>query len=174
MLQRDVDVPSVNTVYIHSVITLLGRPAHQLVTANIESANHVAATKCIQTCRRDQEVELSFRPIVRMGKKCDLSDFDRGMVVGAWQGGLGKSQILLIFWDCQALVCREWCEWHICGQKCVVNERGQRRRARLVDADRKVTVTEITTHYNSGMQKSIFEHRTCQSSKRIGCSRLNK
>ena len=43
-------------------------------------------------------------------------------------------------------------------QKCPVNERGQRRRARLVKADRKVK--QITTHYNSGMQKSISEHTT--------------
>ena len=27
------------------------------------------------------------------------------------------------------------------------------REVRLVKADRKVTVTQITTHYNSGMQK---------------------
>ena len=27
-----------------------------------------------------------------MGKKCDLSDFDRGMIVGARQGGLSISE----------------------------------------------------------------------------------
>ena len=53
----------------------------------IESANHVAATKCIQACRHGQEVQLFFRPNVGMGKKCDLSDFDSGMIVGARQGG---------------------------------------------------------------------------------------
>ena len=36
--------------------------------------------------------------------------------------------------------------------------RGQWRRARLIKADRKVTVTQITAHYNSGTQKSISEH----------------
>ena len=40
---------------------------------------------------------------------------------------------------------------------------GQRRRARLVEADRKVTVMQITMNYNSGMQKSITEHTTYQS-----------
>ena len=44
------------------------------------------------------------------------------------------------------------------GQKHVILERGQRRRARLVKADRKVTVTQIATHYSSSMQKSISEH----------------
>ena len=33
------------------------------------------------------------------------------------------------------------------------------RRARVVKADRKVTVTQITAHYNSVMQKSISEVR---------------
>ena len=66
-------------------------------------------------------------------------------------------------------------EQQFCRQKRLVNERGQRRRARLVKADRKVTVTQITTHYNSGMQKSISEHTTHQTSKWIGYSsrRLN-
>ena len=50
----------------------------------------------------------------------------------------------------------------------LVNERGQRRRARLVEADRKVTVTQITTRYNSGMQKSISER--VKTSKWIGYS----
>ena len=36
--------------------------------------------------------------------------------------------------------------------------RGQRRRARLVKAERKVRVTQITTHCNSGVQKSILEN----------------
>ena len=52
----------------------------------------------------------------------------------------------------------------------LVNERGQWRRARLVNADRKVTAIQITTHYNSGMKKSISEHTTCQTSKWIGYS----
>ena len=34
------------------------------------------------------------------------------------------------------------------------------KKPRLVEADRKVTVTQITMHYNSGMQKSISEHTT--------------
>ena len=66
-----------------------------------KSANHVAATKCIQACRHDQEVQLFFRPNVRMGKKCDLSDFARGMIVG--EGGLRISETA----DLLGL-CRKW------------------------------------------------------------------
>ena len=85
------------------------------------------------------------------GRKCDLRDFDHGMIVGARQGGLGISEtadLLGFSRTTVSRVCREWCEkqktsteQQFCGQKGLVNERGQRRRARLVKADRKVTVT---------------------------------
>ena len=52
----------------------------------------MAATKGIKACRCGQEVQLFFRPNVRMGKKCDRSDFDHGMIVGARQGGLSISE----------------------------------------------------------------------------------
>ena len=75
------------------------------------------------------------------------------------------SQKLLISWDFQSLEFAEngaknkktsnaqlFCK----AEMREVNEIGQWRRVRLVKADRKVTVTQITTHSNSGMQKSIF------------------
>ena len=51
----------------------------------------MAGTKCLQAFRHGQEAQLFFRPNVRKGKKRDLSDFDRGMIVGARQGGLSMS-----------------------------------------------------------------------------------
>ena len=46
---------------------------------------------------------------------------------------------------------------------------------RLVKADRKLTIMQITTHYSSNMQKSISEYTTCQTCKWIGySSRKNK
>ena len=52
----------------------------------------MTATKCIKACRRGQEVHLFFTPNFRMENKCDLIDFDSGMVVGARQGGLSISE----------------------------------------------------------------------------------
>ena len=45
--------------------------------------------------------------------------------------------------------------------------RGQLSRARLVKADRKGTVMQITMHYNSGKQKSISEHKHMSNLKQI-------
>ena len=73
---------------------------------------------------------------------CDLSDFDRGTIVGARQSGLSISEtadLLGFSHTAVSSVCREWCkklktssEQQFCRQKRLVNERGQRRRARLV------------------------------------------
>ncbi len=50
----------------------------------------------------------------------------------------------------------------LCGRKCLVDVRGQRRMGRLVRDDRKATVTQITTrYYNQAMQNTISEHTTC-------------
>jgi len=50
--------------------------------------------------------------------------------------------------------------WQSCGQKCIVDSRGQRGMGRLIRADRRATLTEITTRYNRSMQQSICEGTT--------------
>ncbi len=115
-----------------------------------------------------------------MGKKGDLSDFERGMVVGARRAGLSISQTadLLVFSRTTiSRVYREWSEKEkisserqLCGRKCLVDVRGQRRMGRLVRDDRKTTVTQITTRYNQGMQNTISEHTTRRTLKQMGSS----
>ncbi len=58
----------------------------------------------------------------------------------------------------------------LCGQKYLVDVRGQRRMDRLVRDDRKTTVTQITTRYNQGMQNTISEHTTCRTLKQMSYS----
>ena len=110
---------------IHSLSTSLGRAVHQLVHANIQSANHVVATKCMKVCRNGQEVQLFFQT------KCQNSE----KIVGARPGGLNISEnadLLGFPRTTVSRVCREWCkkektfsEQQFCRQKCIVNERGQ-------------------------------------------------
>ncbi len=108
-----------------------------------------------------------------MGKKGGLSDFERGMVVD-----ISKSADLLGFSRTTiSRVYREWSEKEkisserqLCGRKCLVDIRGQRRMDRLVRDDRKSTVTQITTRYNQDLQNTISEHPTHRTLKQMDSS----
>ena len=60
-----------------------------------------------------KRVQLLFRPNVRKGTKCDLSNFDHGMMVEGRQGGLSISETAHLpglSRTTVSRVCREWCE----------------------------------------------------------------
>ena len=95
-----------------------------------------------------------------MGKKYDLSEFNSGMIVGATQGNLSISETADLLGFSHTTVSRSengakkkkktFSEQQFCRQKHLVNKRGQRRRVRLVKADMKVAVKQITTYCNNG------------------------
>ncbi len=90
-------------------------------------------------------------------------------------------QKLLIYWDFHAQPSlglteigqkkeKISSERQLCGRKCLVDVRGQRRMGRLIRDDRKATVTQITARYNQVMQNTISEHTTRQTLKQMGYS----
>lgn len=68
------------------------------------------------------------------------------------------------FVQSRTVICRVYTDW--CGKKtwkCLVGERGQRIMGRLVKADKKALVTQITTLYYHDKQKRISERSTCRT-----------
>ncbi|XP_019945993.2 uncharacterized protein [Paralichthys olivaceus] len=117
-----------------------------------------------------------------MGKSRDLSEFERGMIVGARSAGCSISETVKRLGFSKTAVSRvyrEWCEKRktsshrgSCGRKRLVDESGERRMERVVEANIQATSEEIQALYNSSApEKTISLATTRRTLKRLGYSR---
>ncbi len=101
-------------------------------------------------------VVVARRAGLSISKTADLRGFSQTTISRVYSNGLKKRKYPV--------------SGKLCGRKCLVDVRGQRRMERLVRDDRKVTVTQITTCYSHGMQNTISDCTTCRTLKQMGYS----
>ena len=113
-----------------------------------------------------------------MSKTKDLSAFERGMVVGARRAGLSVSRTATLLGFSRSTVSRVYQGWsttqrtssqrQASGRKRLIDERGQRRLTRIVQSNRRATVSQLTVQYNIGAERPIKECTTRRTLTRMG------
>lgn len=116
-----------------------------------------------------------------MGKSRDLTEFERGLIVGARSAGCSISETVNRLGFSKTAVSRIYREWCVKkktsslrgtgGRKRLVDEVGERRMERVVEANNRATVTEIQTMYNFSAETPISHKTTQRALKRLGYSR---
>uniref|UniRef100_A0A8K9X6L5 Transposase IS30-like HTH domain-containing protein n=1 Tax=Oncorhynchus mykiss TaxID=8022 RepID=A0A8K9X6L5_ONCMY len=119
----------------------------------------------------------------RQDKILYLSAFEQGMVVDARSNGLSVSRTAMLLGFSRSTVSRVYQEWSttqrtssrttgreecVLGRKQLVDDRGRRRTARVMQANRQATYRQITAQYNSGVQNGISECTTRRSMSQMG------
>ncbi|GBL81048.1 hypothetical protein AVEN_147189-1 [Araneus ventricosus] len=95
----------------------------------------------------------------------DLSEFERGVIVGAREMGHSISEVAMKFGFSRTTTSRVYREYresgktsnlrHICSRKKIMQEREQRRLTRIIRRDRCATLPKIAADFNTGPSTSV-------------------
>ncbi|GBN72996.1 hypothetical protein AVEN_254669-1 [Araneus ventricosus] len=95
----------------------------------------------------------------------DLSEFERGVIVGAREMGHSISEVAMKFGFSRTTNSRVYREYresgkisnlrHRCGRKKIMQERDQRRLTRIIKRDRRATLPQIAADFNAGPSTSV-------------------
>ena len=95
----------------------------------------------------------------------DLSDFQRGLIVGAREMGYIISEVAMKFGFLRTTISRVYREYQVsgktsnlrqrCGRKKTLTERDHRRLKRIVTRDRRSTLPQIAADLNAGPSTSV-------------------
>ncbi|KFM63931.1 Transposable element Tcb1 transposase, partial [Stegodyphus mimosarum] len=121
------------------------------------------------------------RPVAsadELWKRSDLSDFQKGMIIGFRAKG-GSISETAEFVNCsRAAVVKVYRAWQNgtvqnqrrgkCGAPRAIDDRGERRLRRCVRADRRATVEQLTTKMNQGATKSVSQSTIQRTLLRLG------
>ena len=100
-----------------------------------------------------------------MARYHDLSEFERGVIVGAREMGHSISEVAMRWGYSRTTISRMYREYresgktstlrHRCDRKKILQERDQRRLKRIVQRHRSATLPQIAADFNAGPSTSI-------------------
>lgn len=113
-----------------------------------------------------------------MGKRKDLSDFDKGQIVMARRLGQSISKTAALVGCSRSAVVSTYQKWSKEGKAVnhrqgrgrprLIDARGERRLARVVRSNRRATVAQIAEKVNAGSDRKVSEHTVHHSLLRMG------
>ncbi|KAI1887120.1 hypothetical protein AGOR_G00202860 [Albula goreensis] len=113
-----------------------------------------------------------------MGKRKDLSDFDKGQIVMARRLGQSISKTAALVGCSRSAVVSTYQKWYKEGKAVnrrqghgrprLIDARGERRLARVVRSNRRATVAQIAKKVNAGSDRKVSEHTVHRSLLRMG------
>uniref|UniRef100_A0AAQ5X0U1 Transposase Tc1-like domain-containing protein n=1 Tax=Amphiprion ocellaris TaxID=80972 RepID=A0AAQ5X0U1_AMPOC len=113
-----------------------------------------------------------------MGKRKDLSDYNKGQIVMARRLGQSISQTAALVGCSRSSVVSVYQKWskegrvvnrrqgH--GRPRLIDARGERRLARVVQSNRRATVAQIAKEVNAGFDRKVSEYTVHRSLLRMG------